>query len=142
MTPILRPQDTEDSGSLGALFRSGWTPCFGPTLATVQVLAFDEARRGVVRDVPNGLGIPFVAVALAYRRAAGALGWFRRTNTRSCNSAGRCWSCDFEGIGARPASHGSWHELWVTPGASHAPRGGCVAKDAGRGQMRSSSALS
>lgn len=67
---------------LGALFAIGWTPCIGPTLAAVQILAFDEANagRGALLSLMYalGLGIPFVLAALAYRRALGAFGWIRQ----------------------------------------------------------------
>jgi cytochrome c-type biogenesis protein len=69
---------------LGAVFALGWTPCLGPTLTGVMVVATanDGATiaRGVLLVVAYclGLGIPFVLLALGSAQAVRGMGWLRR----------------------------------------------------------------
>jgi len=70
---------------LGFLFGLGWTPCLGPTLAAINVLAANEATigRGALLSAVYaiGLGIPFVLVALGFGWSMNAIGWLRRHQT-------------------------------------------------------------
>jgi cytochrome c-type biogenesis protein len=67
---------------LGVRFGLGWTPCIGPTLGVITTLSINEATAGRGALLSGvyalGLGLPFVAAALAYRRVLGAFGWIRR----------------------------------------------------------------
>ena len=68
---------------LGAIFGLGWTPCIGPTLSGVLVVAASTggtAARGffLVLVYCLGLGVPFLLIALGARWTVRANGWLRR----------------------------------------------------------------
>jgi cytochrome c-type biogenesis protein len=68
---------------LGAIFGLGWTPCIGPTLSGVLIIAAstgETAARGffLVLVYCLGLGLPFLLIALGARWTIRANGWLRR----------------------------------------------------------------
>jgi cytochrome c-type biogenesis protein len=82
--PLLDRVRPGPSGALllGMAFAFGWTPCIGPVLASILVLA---GAQGTVADgvvllllFSIGLGLPFLAAALALDHFSSVGGWLRR----------------------------------------------------------------
>ncbi len=76
---------------LGVAFAVGWTPCIGPVLGSILVLA---GAAGTATDgalllllYSLGLGLPFLAAAFALERFETVSGWLRR-HARAVDSAG------------------------------------------------------
>lgn len=71
---------------LGMAFAAGWVPCIGPILATILTTAAvtgTAAWGGVLLLLYSlGLGIPFVALALGFRRMQGSMAWLRRNGRK------------------------------------------------------------
>jgi len=67
---------------LGMAFAAGWTPCIGPVLAAILTVAASSrsalAGAALLALYSAGLGIPFVGIALGYRRLGGSLDWLNR----------------------------------------------------------------
>lgn len=67
---------------LGVVFALGWTPCIGPTLSAVLVLASDAGdpvRGGVLATVYSlGIGIPFLLIAAGFGFAARSVEFVKR----------------------------------------------------------------
>lgn len=67
---------------IGLAFALGWTPCIGPVLAAILAVAAGEDTVGqgvrLLAVYSLGLGIPFIAAAIAFRPFMGFLERFRR----------------------------------------------------------------
>lgn len=71
---VLTPGQPAAAASMGVVFALGWTPCVGPVLATVLVVASTSGAvlSGVLllSAFALGLAIPFLLVAFWYARVA------------------------------------------------------------------------
>lgn len=77
MQAPVRPPGPFNSLLLGAVFSAGWTPCIGPVLASVLLLAgtAQTAREGAVLLLAYaaGMAVPFLALTLSLERMRSTL---------------------------------------------------------------------
>lgn len=82
-----RPKEGKLKGLLGALvlgiaFAAGWSPCIGPILASILLLAAREGSlvraSGLLFAYSLGLAIPFIAAGAAFDRMKPVLDWAKR----------------------------------------------------------------
>ena len=77
----VRPGTAWALAALGVAFAAGWTPCIGPVLGGIIVIA---SSGGTVKGAALlaiysfGLGLPFLLVGIGADRLVGRLGWVRK----------------------------------------------------------------
>ncbi len=72
-------------GSLGAFplgmaFAVGWTPCIGPILASIYMLAMNSPAKSasLLLVYSLGLGVPFIISGLLFSKLTRTMDWFKR----------------------------------------------------------------
>jgi cytochrome c-type biogenesis protein len=92
LTPEWRPRaGLIGAPLLGAVFAVGWTPCIGPMLGSIEILALSGGTVGTAAALAVcysiGLGLPFMLLAIGFGWATGAVAVLRR-HIRAINLAG------------------------------------------------------
>lgn len=66
----------------GVAFGFGWTPCIGPVLGSILLLAAETGNTAqgasLLAAYSLGLGVPFLLAGLAFSRFVGAFDWVKR----------------------------------------------------------------
>ena len=79
---LQRPPGLWSAYVMGLAFAFGWTPCIGPILAAILAVAGSEATvargAGLLAAYSAGLGLPFVAAAVAIGSFTAFMRGFRR----------------------------------------------------------------
>jgi cytochrome c-type biogenesis protein len=77
-----KPLGPVGSFAVGLAFAFGWTPCIGPILGGILLLASNQGTvgKGVVllASYSLGLGIPFLVTAVSFNTFLGVFGWVKK----------------------------------------------------------------
>lgn len=80
--PSLRRLGNFAAPIAGMAFAFGWTPCIGPILSSVIIVASAQGSAGrgaaLLAAYSLGLGIPFIVTGLAFARFASTFAWLKR----------------------------------------------------------------
>ncbi|MDD3725667.1 MAG: cytochrome c biogenesis protein CcdA [Candidatus Ratteibacteria bacterium] len=67
---------------IGMVFAAGWTPCVGPVLASILIVASSQETvlRGIILLVSYsiGIGVPFIITTILINKMLGVLSFFKR----------------------------------------------------------------
>ena len=77
-----KPLGPVGSFAVGLAFAFGWTPCIGPILGGILLLASNQGTMGkgmvLLASYSLGLGIPFLVTAVSFNTFLGVFGWVRK----------------------------------------------------------------
>lgn len=89
---LLSPMGPLAFAITGAAFALGWTPCVGPILSSILLMAAASqsvySGMALLTFYSLGLGIPFIVAGLFFNRAISFLGWFKRNQRKANAGAG------------------------------------------------------
>jgi len=77
-----KPRSAAGAFVVGMAFGAGWTPCVGPILASILVMAARSGGAGravmLLTAYSAGLALPFIAAGLFFERLSPVWAWFKR----------------------------------------------------------------
>ncbi len=77
-----KPKSAAGAFVVGMAFGAGWTPCVGPILASILLMAARSGGAGqaalLLAAYSAGLALPFIAAGLFFERLSPVWAWFKR----------------------------------------------------------------
>jgi cytochrome c-type biogenesis protein len=77
-----RPAGAAGSFVVGMAFGAGWTPCIGPILASILIVAARSGRAAeavlLLASYSLGLALPFLLAGLFFERLSPLMAWFKK----------------------------------------------------------------
>jgi cytochrome c-type biogenesis protein len=77
-----RPAGAAGSFVVGMAFGAGWTPCIGPILASILIVAARSGRAAeavfLLSSYSLGLALPFLLAGLFFERLSPLMAWFKK----------------------------------------------------------------